>query len=139
MPALYIDLKPQKQIWVHWSHTFYTGNIMSESHWFLVSFANLIGCKSITYVPLPSPLLLLRSLAVWYFLLSLLTAQRECIREKRLLNRLLSRGILFIMLHKMVLTFESIVEILKCAVPYKFQLNLLSRTVSSSYRRFIYS
>ena len=30
------------------------------------------------------------------------------------------------MLHKVVLTFESIVEILKCAVPYKFQLNLLS-------------
>ena len=54
MPALYIELKPQQQIWVHWSNTFYTGNIISESHWFLVSFANLIGCKSITYVPLPS-------------------------------------------------------------------------------------
>ena len=139
MPALYIDLKPQQQIWLHWSNTFYTGNIMSECRWFLVSFANLIGCKSITYVPLPSPLFLLRSLAVWYFLLSLLTAQRECIREKRLMNRLLSRGILFIMLHKMVLTFESMVEILKCAVPYKFQLNLLSSTVSSSYRRYIYA
>ena len=139
MPALYIDLKPQQQIWLHWSNTFYTGNIMSECRWVLVSFANLIGCKSITYVPLPSPLFLLRSLAVWYFLLSLLTAQRECIREKRLMNRLLSRGILFIMLHKMVLTFESMVEILKCAVPHKFQLNLLSSTVSSSYRRYIYA
>ena len=139
MPALYIDLKPQQQIWLHWSNTFYTGNIMSECSWVLVSFANLIGCKSITYVPLPSPLFLLRSLAVWYFLLSLLTAQRECIREKRLMNGLLSRGILFIMLHKMVLTFESMVEILKGAVPYKFQLNLLSSTVSSSYRRYIYA
>ena len=104
-----------------------------------MSFANLIGCKSITYVPLPSPLFLLRSLAVWYFLVGLVTAQRECMREKRLLNRLLSRGILFIMLHKVVLTFESIVEILKCAVPFKFQLNLLSSTVSSSYRRYIYA
>ena len=56
MPALHIDLKPQQQIWLHWSNTFYTGNIMSEWGWVLVSFANLIGCKSITYVPLPSPL-----------------------------------------------------------------------------------
>ena len=137
MPALYIDLKPQKQIWVHWSHTFYTGNIMSESL-FLVSFANLIDCQLRMYHYLLT-YFLLRSKAVWYFFLSLFTPQRGCIREKRLLSRLLSNRILFIMLHKVVLTFESIVEILKCAVPYKFQLNLLSRTVSSSYRRFIYS
>ena len=57
----------------------------------------------------------------------------------KLLSRLLSGGILFIMLHKVVLAFESIVEILKFAFPYKYQLNLLSSTVSSSYRRYIYA
>ena len=56
MPALYIDLKPQQQMWVHWSNRFCTSNRMSECRWVLVSFANLIGWKSITYVPLPSHL-----------------------------------------------------------------------------------
>ena len=139
MPALYIDLKPQQQMWVHWSNRFCTSNKMSECRWVLVSFANSIGWKSITYVPLPSHHFFYWGIWQYGILFAKFGLCSKRLHEGKLLSRLLSSGILFIMLHKVVLTFESIVEILKCAVPYKFQLNLLSSTVSSSYRQYIYA
>ena len=103
-----------------------------------MSFANLIGWKSITYVPLPSHLFFIEVFGSMVLFAKFGLCSKR-LHEGKLLSRLLSSGILFIMLHKVVLTFESIVEILKCAVPYKFQLNLLSSTVSSSYRQYIYA